>query len=174
MAPVLVRVRPERPDDHEAVDDVVSSAFGRRSEAEFVRRVRASDHYLNSLALVAETDGELLGQALFSWIRLEAAEPRAVLALAPASVRPAAQGKGVGSALVRAGLARADSSGAPLVIVVGHPTWYPRFGFEPARAHGIEPPWPDVPDPVFMVRRLSGFTDRCRGQVVFPEAFAGI
>lgn len=171
---MLVRVRPERPDDYDAIDEIVLAAFGRQFEVEFVRQVRASDRYIADLALVAQVEGAIVGQAMFSWILLDGPEQVPVLTLAPVSVHPDSQGKGVGSALVRAGMARADSTGAPLVIVLGHPEWYPRFGCEPARPHGIEPPWPELPDPVFMVKRLSSYDERCRGEVVYPPAFGGV
>ena len=57
------------------------------------------------------------------------------------------------------------------MIELGHPTYYPRFGFEPASRYGIEPPSADIPDAAFMVRRLSGYSERLRGRAVYPAAF---
>jgi len=123
------------------------------------------------LALVAEENDQVVGHIVFSYATLKDDEEFRVLALAPMAVTPGLQRRGIGGALVEAGLERADDRGEPLVIVVGHPTYYPRFGFEPARRHGIEPPSADFPDDAFMVRRLSGYSERQRGRVVYPAAF---
>jgi putative acetyltransferase len=165
-------IRPERPGDFEAVRRLVNLAFGRLDEADLVERVRASEHYVPDLALVAEDADEVVGQVLFSYVQLESETSLAVLALAPLSVRPDQQQRGTGSALVEAGLARAEQRGEPLVVVEGHPRFYTRFGFEPGRPLGIHPPFPGVPDDVFMVRRLAGYAGQ-QGQIVYPPAFAG-
>ena len=168
-----LRVRPETPADFEAIDHVAQLAFGRVDEAEIVRRVRASRHYIPELALVAEDEGQLVGHVMFSDVELRGEESLAVPSLAPLSVKPEWQLQGVGTALVEAGLAAAEARREPLVVVVGPPRYYPRFGFEPARPYGIEPPAPGVPDEVFMVKLLSGYDGRQRGQVVYPSAFRG-
>ncbi len=72
----------------------------------------------------------------------------------------------MGSTLVRAGLERADTRGAPLVTGLVDPAYYKRFGFEAASRHGIEPPGSDVPYGLFSVRRLSAYSDRFRGRIV--------
>ena len=88
------------------------------------------------------------------------------------SVRPDRQRAGIGSALVRAGLAAADARGEPLVLVLGHPEYYPRFGFRPASQLGIAAPDPRIPNAVFMALPLSSYDPAIRGRVVFPPAFA--
>ena len=95
-----------------------------------------------------------------------------VLGLAPVAVRPSHQRSGAGTALIEEGLRRADAAGAPLVIVLGHPSYYPRFGFERASVHGIVPTsaWNDES---FMVRRLSSYDPSLRGTIVYPDAFGG-
>ncbi|OGO50839.1 MAG: hypothetical protein A2148_03835 [Chloroflexi bacterium RBG_16_68_14] len=165
-------VRPEIPADYEAVAQVVEAAFGRPNEAQLVELIRTSDNYVPELALVAEEDGRVVGHAMFSYVTLRGAEERRVLCLAPVAVAPERQRSGVGSALVRHGIRLAEGRGEPLIIVEGHPGYYPRFGFERARSHGIEPPSPDIPDAAFMVLRLSRYDGRYRGQVLFPAAFA--
>lgn len=165
-------VRPERPGDEGAVREVVTLAFGRPDEACLVERVRASEHYVPELSLVAETDGEIVGHALLSHVFLEARLDRwTVLALAPLAVHPGHQGRGVGGALLEAGLGAADARGEPMVLVLGHPAYYSRFGFEPARRHGIDPPLPHMPDATFMVRLLRADDGRRRGRVRYPPAF---
>jgi putative acetyltransferase len=166
-------IRPERPGDFDAIRLLVQRAFGRLTEADLVERVRASDHYVPELALVADDDGDLVGHVMLSYVQLKGEDSLAVLALAPLSVRPDAQQQGAGTALVEAGLERAEKRGEPLVLVQGHPRYYSRFGFEPARPHGINPPSPALPDDVFQVKLLAGFDGRQRGQVLYPPAFEG-
>ncbi len=168
---VAVVVRPERPADHAAVAEVVEAAFGGPAEAKLVELLRASDGYVPELALVADRDGAIVGHTMFTYVTLRGEEEREVLQLAPVAVVPQQQGLGIGSELVRAGLERADARHEPLVVVQGHPTYYPRFGFESARRHGIEPPSPDISDAAFMVLRLPAYDERYRGQIVYPPAF---
>lgn len=110
---------------------------------------------------------------MFSYVTLIGDdEERQVLQLAPLAVTPERQNDGIGSALVRAGLELADARGEPLVALLGHPTYYPRFGFEPASEYGIEPP-DGRQRPAFMIGRLSKYDDRLRGRIVFSSAFDG-
>ena len=169
-----VTVRPEQPADFEAVQQTVHLAFGRVNEAELVERLRESQYYVPELALVAEHDGDIVGHVMLTYVELRDSDSSAaVLSLAPLAVRPEAQHQGVGAALVDAGLARAQARREPLVVVLGHPRYYTRFGFEPARPHGIDPPPPGVPDEVWLVKLLAGYDGRPRGQVVYPPAFDG-
>ena len=160
--------------DHDPVRRLLTAAFGRSAEAKLVDHLRESDGYVPELALVAENSSVVLGHIMFTRVTLEADPPVKVLALAPVAVYPAYQGRGIGSALIRAGLVRADDAGEPLVVVVGHPDYYPRFGFIPGRSLGIEPPWPDIPDEAFMARPLSGYRDDMRGTVRYPSAFDAV
>ncbi len=135
-----------------------------------VELIRASAHYVPELALVAEENGIVVGHVMFSYATLVGDNERRVLELAPVAVTAERQRDGIGSALIREGIARAEARGEPLIVVLGHPGYYPRFGFEPARAHGIEPPSPELA-PAFMVRRLAAYDPGLRGQVRFPPAF---
>lgn len=165
-------VRPETPDDFEAIQALVAAAFGRGNEAELVRLLRASDAYLPELALVAEIDDEIAGHILISYVTLlNDDEEFQVLSLAPLAVLPERQNSGIGGALVEAGLEIADERGEPLVVLLGHPEYYPRFGFEVASGYGIEPPYDGVRDAAFMVRRLSAYDARYRGRIQYPSAF---
>jgi predicted N-acetyltransferase YhbS len=96
-----------------------------------------------------------------------------VLVLAPVGVVPERQGAGIGSALVREVLARAGETGYGLVVLLGHPSYYPRFGFEPAGGLGIESPY-DVPPEAWMALRLPGYEPAMRGRVTYAEAFAAV
>lgn len=176
-------IRPETPADSPSVAEVNTLAFGRPNEARLVERVRASEHYLPGLSLVAEAEGRVVGHILFSYVGLEGPTPCRVLALAPMAVHPDWQGQGVGSALVEAGLEKcislhesseaAGRMGEPLVVVLGHRNFYPRFGFEPSVRYRIEPPFP-VDEAVFMVRPLPGYSPGLRGRIVYPPAFAEV
>ena len=96
-----------------------------------------------------------------------------VLGLAPLAVRPQLQRQGIGSALVRAGLAMADAMEKALVVVLGHPQFYCRFGFKSSSYYGIECPF-RIPEDAFMVKQLLQYQDRYRGKVVYPPAFLGV
>ena len=133
-----VDVRPEESGDVADIRRVVTAAFGAPAEAGLVDALRASDAWLPRLSLVAIDDGGVVGHALFTraTIRTDVGA-LAIVALAPVAVEPARQRQGIGDALVRAGLAEARRSGERIAIVLGHPGYYPRFGFEPAVPLGI-------------------------------------
>lgn len=166
-------IRPEAAADRQAIHHVNREAFGREDEARLVDALRDSPAFVPDLSLVAEEGGEMVGHILFT--RLTVADggiARPALALAPMAVRPAFQNRGVGSALVRRGLADARERGHHVVIVVGHPHYYPRFGFVPARPRGIRPPF-DVPDDAFLVVGLTdGALDGFTGDVQYPPELA--
>lgn len=166
-----MNVRPVTAADHEAVGRILVDAFGGPAEARLVELLRSSDAYVPGLELVAEVDGEVVGHILFTAVRVGEAT---ALALAPMAVARVHQGNGVGTALARAGLERAAGRPEAAVIVLGHPEYYPRFGFVPASRFGIEPPWPGIPDDAFLVLPLPGYTDACRGVVVYPPAFDSV
>jgi len=133
---------------------ITEQAFGQALEADIVDKLRAQCEEV--LSLVAEDKDLVVGHILFSPVVIETPE-RAVagMGLAPVSVAQDRQRKGVGSALIRQGLAMLRASGCPFVIVLGHPEYYPRFGFQPASKFGIQCPWEGVPDEAFMIRMLN-------------------
>lgn len=158
--------------DFDSIRRLDLRAFGDASKAELAERIRASNDYVAELALVGEQGGEVVAHAIFSHVALEAHETFAVLALALLAVDPRTQQRGLGGQLVRAGLAAADVRGDPLVVVEGDHAYYSRFGFEPSSRHGIDRPLRHViPEPNFMVRRLSRYDDRYRGHIVLPHPF---
>ena len=166
----MVDVRPEAPTDFGDVRGVHERAFApSHEEAGLVDALRASGVYVPELCLVAVRAGAVIGHIAFSRARLDSGHP--VLALAPMGVLPEHQRQGVGSALVSEGLRRAAETEFPLVVVVGHPEYYPRFGFEPADALGVVAPFA-VPAAAWMVHRLPAYRPDARGTVAYPEAFA--
>ncbi len=166
-----LRIRPERPADRAAIAEVTAAAFGKQREARLVDAIRASDGFVPELSLVGELDGEVVGHVMLSYIGLEG-DSRRLLELGPMSVAPDRQRGGIGSALVRKALRLADERGEPLVLVLGHPWYYPRFGFGRASELGITPPSADVPDEAFMAVTLSRYDGGIRGRVVLPPAWA--
>ena len=159
-------VREITPGDRPAVLAVVRAAFGAEYEPQLVEQIWGLAEYLPHLDLIAVDDGEVVGHVLCSrgWIG-----DKEVVALAPLCVRPDHQRTGVGHALMEEVIRRADDAGEPLIGLLGHKTYYPRFGFERASAIGIEPPWPLDDDAAFMVRRLRAYDESYRGQ--FRYAF---
>lgn len=166
-----MRVRAERRDDRTAISAVTEAAFGKPLEARMIDAIRASPGFVPELSLVAEDDGQLVGHVLLSYVELEGASRR-LLELGPISVLPARQRTGIGSRLVREALRAADARGEPLVLVPGHPTYYPRFGFRPASEMGITPPDPEIPDEAFMAIPLRSYDPALRGRVIFPPSYA--
>ena len=166
-----MQIRAETPGDREAIAAVTEAAFGKPREARMVEAIRASDGFVPELSLVAEDGGEIVGHVMLSYVVLDGASAR-LLELGPMSVRPERQRRGVGSALVRAALETADARREPLVLVLGHPAYYPRFGFRRASLLGIVPPDPQIPDEAFMAIPLTAYDPSLRGRVVFPAAYA--
>jgi predicted N-acetyltransferase YhbS len=149
-------VRPSRPDDAEAILSVVMAAFtggGRDGgeEVDIVRRTWAARPAPAGLELVAEEDGVLVGHVLAATGRVDGVDVP-VAGVAPVSVAPSHQGRGVGSALMWRLLADAAGRGWPLLVLLGHPTYYPRFGFEPAGPRGLHYAPAGRDNPNFMAR----------------------
>ena len=144
-------IRPEAPADVAAIEALNRAAFGGLDEARIVATLRGAVTPL--LSRVADDDGRVVGHILFSPVALEPASPLPVMGLAPMAVSPDRQRQGIGSALVREGLAACRAAGALAVVVVGHPGYYPRFGFVPASRFGLRCEY-DVPDDVFMALEL--------------------
>lgn len=166
-------IRPETRQDLRSVEAVAEMTFGRRLEVRMIESIRASDGYVPELSLVAEDEetGALVGHIMLSYVELEGTG-RCVLELGPLGVRPSRQRQGIGSQLVREALARADALGEPLVVVLGHPEYYPRFGFRPSRELGIERPHRGIPEDAFMAVPLGAYDPALRGRIVFPPGFA--
>jgi putative acetyltransferase len=145
-----------------------ATAFGGTEEADLVDRLRADGNVV--LSLVAEMQERLVGHLLFSrmWIETQGGLVTAV-ALAPVAVLPEHQRQGVGGRLIRKGLDLLRCQGEKIVIVVGHPDYYPLFGFSAANARSLDSPFPAG---VFMAMELSpGALDGVRGKVIYPPAF---
>jgi predicted N-acetyltransferase YhbS len=144
------------------------AAFPSAEEADLVDALRASDAWIEGLSIVAEdSDGTVAAHALLSRCHVDGAP---ALALAPCAVLPRVQRTGGGSAVIRAGLDAARALGENVVIVLGHPDYYPRFGFIPASTLGIHASF-DVPDEALMALELDSNAETPRGTVAYAAPF---
>ncbi len=165
-----MNIRSETILDYPAIAEVNILAFGQENEAKLIEEIRHSDRYIPELSLVAEVEGLVVGHILFSYIDLVGEKTLQVVGLAPMAVHPNFQRQGIGSALVQAGLEIANAREEALVIVLGHPPFYNRFGFEPSVNYEIESPFP-VPAEFFMVKPLQSYQKIYKGKVAYPPAF---
>jgi putative acetyltransferase len=163
-----VIIRAETAPDQSMIWQVNEAAFGSAEEADLVGALRTQGVVL--LSVVAELDRQVVGHILFSRMSIETpTEAIAAVALAPMAVLPRYQRQGIGGRLIRYGLDALRALGERIVIVVGHPAYYPRFGFSTEQARSLESPFP--PD-AFMALELSpGALDRIRGRVRYPQPF---
>lgn len=169
----MLNVRAEAPEDFGAVRRINELAFGGGDEAALVEALRGAAR--PHVSLVAEEDGRVVGHIFFSPVALEPESPGLFsMGLAPMAVLPERQRGGVGSRLVRAGLEECRRAGCGVVVVLGHPEYYPRFGFRPASEKGLRCEY-DVPDEVFMATELvPGALDGRPRLVRYHPAFAGV
>jgi putative acetyltransferase len=169
-----VRIRLEAAGDEPGVRAVELAAFAGPEEADIVDRIRleAPDGWQSLVAV--DADGAIVGHLLLSPCPVEDDDGRrvaTVLAVGPIAVAPAAQLRGVGSSLMHAATSLAVARAVPALVLLGHASYYPRFGFGSARDAGLEPPADAWPDGAWMARRLPAWDDSMRGTVRYPEAF---
>ena len=174
-----VAIRPELPDDHDEIREVVAAAFDSEVEAELVDRIRASPEYVPEMALVAEADGRIVGHLMISRAQIRHdAGTRPISMLSPLAVVPERQRLGIGRGLVSAALGAAEALEDPLVVLEGSPLYYGRLGFEHSLLYGIEihlPEW--APPEAAQIKRLASYDpsdSTLRGTVVYPAAFDGL
>lgn len=162
-------IREEEPKDYPAVYAVNASAFETPAEANLVDILRREAY--PSVSLVAEENGAIIGHILFSPVSLSGHLELRIMGLGPMAVILAHQCKGAGSALVKVGLEKCKELGYGAVIVLGHPGYYPRFGFVPSVNYGIRCEY-DVPPEVFMVIELQpGYLQDAPGIIHYHAAF---
>ncbi len=170
----MLTIRRERPGDETHIHEVNYRAFERKEEAEVVDVLRNSCP--EGVSLVAEEDGKIVGHILFTPATIEG-EGKSIVGtgLGPVAVLPECQRRGIGSALIREGLEKMKSAGEPFVILVGHPSYYPRFGFERASKYGIRCEYEAVPDEAFMIvvfdeKKIKGINGVARERPEFAAA----
>jgi putative acetyltransferase len=170
-----VLIRREVPDDIEAIGRVHASAFAQPEapdetpvEVGLVDALRACDAWLPELSLVAtDARGEVVGHVVCTRGHVGST---AALGLGPLGVLTELHGRGFGSALMHAVLGAADALGEPLVALLGHTGYYPRFGFRPAAEYGVTPPVAEWA-PNFQVRALATYKPFMRGEFVYAAPF---
>ncbi|MFE7376009.1 GNAT family N-acetyltransferase [Bacillus cereus] len=173
----MVTIRQEQKNDYRKTEEVVKEAFlheefSDKKEHELVKRIRECDALVPELSIVA-VDEEIVGHILLSKITIEQ-DGASVdsLALAPVSVAPNHQKKGIGGKLIIVALEKAKELGYGSVVVLGHSEYYPKFGFERASQRNIKAPF-EVPDEVFMVMELrENALQGVEGIVQYSSAFA--
>jgi putative acetyltransferase len=169
----MIVVRTETIKDHESIRRVNELAFGRQNEADLVDALRANA--CAYVSLVAVVDEQVVGHIFFSPVSIKSeTNDFTAMGLAPMAVLPSYQNQGIGSQLVREGLKECQRLGENIVAVLGHPNYYPRFGFVPASLKGLRSEY-DVPNEVFMVAELDeDALDGRRGLVRYHPEFSKV
>ena len=174
MAGSGVTIRAERPGDEARIREINDAAFGSPKNADIVDAIRAGEAWIEGGSLVAEdAGGALIGHLLLSLgqLDLDAGGSRPIWMIGPVAVVPERQRQGVGSELMRAAIALATGRRQPVICLLGHADYYPRFGFEPARAIGIMPARARWPDASWLALRLADWDPALRGTARFAPAF---
>jgi putative acetyltransferase len=168
-----MNIREEVASDIGKIWKVNTDAFETEAEANLVNALRKSG--CPYLSLVAETENEVVGYILFTPVELSGSENKLkIMGLAPMAVLSKYQNKGIGSKLVRTGLQHCQSLGYDAVVVLGHPNYYPKFGFVPSVKYGIKSEY-EVPDEVFMILELTpGSLKNHEGIIKYHEAFNSV
>jgi putative acetyltransferase len=167
----LPAIRIERPSDAAGIHETNEQAFGSSFEAQLVDALRDSADYLS---LVATIDGRVVGHILFTPVTIEPPVPRRIAGLAPMAVRPEHQRAGIGSQLIRGGLEECRRHGYSAVVVLGHPEYYPRFGFVPAHTFGLTCEFPSPPEAFMAIELESGALGGISGLVRYLPQFTEI
>lgn len=169
----MLTIRREKPEDINAIYQVNEQAFDSKVESELVSNLRKRN--IVTLSMVAEQDGQVVGHILFSPVAVESEYSSfGAITMAPMAVLPECQRKGIGSKLVAAGLEECRNLGHEIVTVLGHPEYYPRFGFVPAKSRGIGCEF-EAPDEAWMFLELQegvlmGRTGTVKFQPEFKDA----
>jgi putative acetyltransferase len=164
-----IEVRRESPADWSRVEEVVRDAFGQADEARLVARLRSVE---GVLSLVSVVDGIVVGHVMFSPIKARVGSLSfAACGLAPIAVARDWQRRGVGSALITAGIEKLRRVGVGLIVVLGHPSYYPRFGFVAATPLGLECKWGGHDGSFQVLELVKGAASTYRGMVDYHPAF---
>ena len=168
----MAHIRSEMPDDRDGIREVTRLAFGRESESVLVDGLRDEGAFVASL--VAVEDGQIVGHVLFTRVFIETKDGKADgICMAPVSVHPEWQSKGLGSALIKSGFQVCRSSGEKIAVVLGHPKYYPRFGFSPELGRQLQSVYSATAGDAWMAMELQpGALAGLTGVVSFPKAFA--
>jgi putative acetyltransferase len=167
-----MQIRKEREGDAQSVRLVNEAAFETNTEAKLVDMLRGQVQ--PTISLVADSSGDIVGHIMFSPVILSGHPELNIMGLAPLAVLPVQQRKGIGTELVQAGLEACQKLGFGAVVVLGHPDYYPRFGFVSSSHFGIDCEY-DVPEDVFMVKELQeGYLNGATGIIKYHAAFRSV
>lgn len=167
-----MNVRRETEVDLPAVYALNVSAFDTNAEAELVEALRGK--VSNHISLVAETAGRIVGHIMFTPVDLLGCSSALIMGLAPMAVKKEFRNQGVGSALIKLGIEACAESKAGALVVLGHPNYYPKFGFETASKFDLSCEY-DVPEDVFMALEIiPGYLAKKSGVIKYHEIFAGV
>jgi putative acetyltransferase len=168
-----VTIRPATPDDWPAIVEINDSAFEGAGESALIGAIERSGRPV--ISLVACADDVVVGHIFLSPVRVESpGPPIPAAALAPMAVTPRFQRSGIGTQLVEAGLMACIEQGYQIVVVVGHPRFYQRFGFSGAAGAGLESVYSEVGDAFMVIELAVGVLEGRRGVVEYPDEFAGV
>lgn len=174
-----ILIRQETTADHPAITQIIKSAFktepfSDQTEHLLVARLRKSEAFIPELSLVAELNGEIVGHILLTKIQIRnETESYESLALAPVSVAPVHQGKGIGGKLILKAHSIARELGFSLIILLGHAEYYPRFGYQPVHENGIRLPFEAPPENCMVVELRENALREVNGIVEYDQAFFG-
>ncbi|WNJ19444.1 N-acetyltransferase [Pontibacter sp. G13] len=168
-------IRPELPEDLPQVHELLLQAFGQSEESLLVDSLRKSRSHIPELTFVAEQDGKIVGFLMLTHATVVSRKSQFLcLLLSPMAVRPEVQKTGIGRALVAHAIQSATELGFPAIAVLGHPTYYPKFGFQPASNWGIYPSI-DAPEEAFMLLPLKqGAMEGIHGMLKWDHAFDSV
>lgn len=171
-------IRKETPEDYNRVIELTEKAFetleiSDHNEGKLVDKLREAPTFIEELSLVAELNGQVVGHILFTPIVIDnGTQQFQSLVLAPVSVLPEFQKMGIGGQLIKAGHCKSKELGFQSVILIGHPDYYPQFGYKPTSIWGVKTQIPLPSDDVFMaVELVSGGLSGVSGTVIFPPEF---
>lgn len=169
-----ITVRAENPSDIQAIDVVNISAFQGEDEAQLVSELRNSSDFIPELSLVAEYKGRLVGHLMLSPIKFSGLpNPPEILTLAPMSVVPSQSSRGIGGALLRAGIDKAGQLGFKLIVEVGQTEYYKRHGFRPIEEFGLQHSL-SISDEFITLYSLTEGRDMRNAKLIFPPAFVNM
>lgn len=173
-----IHIRKETPEDYREVIELTARAFENMpfadgDEDKLVERLRKAPNFISELSLVAELEGKIVGHILFTPAIIDNEQKQFLtLVLGPVSVLPEFQKRGIGGKLIKAGHKKALECGFDSVILLGHPEYYPRFGYKPASGWGIKTHYQLPSDDVFMAAELAeNALKDVSGMVIFPPEF---
>ncbi len=170
-------VRPETKEEYAAIRQLIQEAFdpmpfSAGKEWQLVEAIRTSDGYIPGLALVAELDGKIIGHIMVSEVAIDGKNSMIpALILSPVSVLPQFQRKGIGQVLCRKAVEEASKTDYPVMIVIGDPNYYSRFGFQPAVPQGVYLPFGFEEEYLQLIPLRDGVLEKVSGAIQFPPWF---